>query len=138
MSRLKITLPTTWSDRSAENSNGSPTYIRHASARPGTLIVSHASYIGNSAVQLDDKGLIELATNLATSGGGQASSARNGNCKMGRFGSVTAVCPQSGSGKIWVLWNGTDCVLVTHYAQGEIDPNEASEAEQIVMDITVR
>ena len=136
-SRLKVSPLPTWSDKSRDNPQGPPTYIRHASANPGALQVSWASYTAAGAPpRMTDDGLIQLAMRLATGSGAQFVSRHNGNSSWGRFGCVVATTPQHRM-QIWVINSGPESVLVTHTGPNPPDEVEILEAEQIAMGILV-
>jgi hypothetical protein len=136
-SRLRVNLPPTWSDQSGEYPEGPPTYIRLASANPGALQISWASYTrAGPPPPITDEGLIQLATRLATSSGERVVSQKNGDSNWGRFGCVVAITPQQRL-QVWVINNGRDKILVTHTGPNPPDEAELSEADQIVMDIGV-
>jgi hypothetical protein len=98
------------------------------------LEVSWVSYTGDHKKKpsFDDEGLIKLATKLATSSGGMVKSTNIGDCKLGRFGFVVSESERPGWERVWVIWNGSDCVLATQCGSFPPDKEELKEAEEIV------
>ena len=56
----------------------------------------------------------------------------DGECAIGRFGSVVVAWPDCPRVQVWVLSNSRDFVLATHVCTGEPSENEVEEAEAIV------
>jgi hypothetical protein len=129
---LKVNLPPTWSDHSAENPNGPPTYLRDASDTPGPLQISWAWYNSGKEPNPTDQDLIELARRFESRVGGEVLSTTCGDCTIGRYGTAVFRAAEMPRIQVWLLSNGRDFVTVTHINPVEPDADEVAEAQSIV------
>lgn len=136
---LKVSLPWGWSDRSAENPDEPPTFVRDLSRVSGILQISPGLHAGGDQPGPSEGELKKLAEEFGSkSGFGEPLSSGSGRCKFGRFG--TAVFRAAGLARIqlWHLCNGKDFIFVTHKCSEEPDPAEVYEAQEIVQGLTLQ
>jgi hypothetical protein len=129
---LRINLPPTWSDHSAENPDGPPTYLRDSSDTPGPLQVSWAWYKSGKVPNPTDQDLIDLARASQKTFGGELLSTSSGACAIGRYGTVVLRTADMPRIQVWRLSNGRDIVTVTHICPVELEADEVAEAQLIV------
>lgn len=70
--------------------------------------------------------------------GGRIISEHSGVCSFGEFGTAVARGDSPRYFQVWVLSNNREFILVTHTCDTEPDPNEISEANEIVMMTTCK
>lgn len=139
MARLQVELPPDWSDVSAENPEGPPTFVRNSEDSSGALQISiQAEYTGGKIPNPTVEELIEFAEGVATSDQEAEIRGRsNGECRLGTYGTVLARTAEFSWIQVWVLSNGKDFVLATHFSVEEPSNEEVQEASWTVKNVAL-
>jgi hypothetical protein len=139
VARLKVELPPGWSDVSAEHPEGPPTFVRDAEDTTGALQISlQAEYTGGKVPDPTVDELIEFAEGVATSDQEAEIRGRSsGECRLGTYGTVLAQNVEFSWIQVWVLSNGKDFVLATHFSVDEPSNEEVQEASWTVKNVAL-
>jgi hypothetical protein len=136
--RAKIKLPEGWSDRSAENPGGPPTYLRDLSSVPGPLQVSIAFYRGGVVPNPSGEDLQKMCEEFGAQHSlGDLIESDCGTCELGMFGTAVFESAEYPRFQLWRVSNGRDFITVTHICPKSPDPVEVAEAQEIVRALTL-
>ena len=134
--RLKIILLDGWHE---QKNHGPATYRRATSSDPGALQFSFAQHRAGPLPNVGKVNLLEICRKMAGRlPGGRIISEHSGVCSFGEFGTAVARGDSPRYFQVWVLSNNREFILVTHTCDTEPDPNEISEAKEIVMMTTCK
>src|SRR5262249_49496063 len=131
--RLKIQLPTTWSQQS--NPNGPATFSRLGSS--SAFQVSWAEYSGGKLTDVTTDKLKGLATDFGQKQGfGEMLESSTGVCTFGMFGTAVFRSREHRI-QIWFISDGRDHIMATHISDPEPDASEIAEVQQIARSLAL-
>jgi len=138
MLSLQVHLLPGWSDVTAHNPDGGPTYIRHVHGMDNPLQVSYSMYRSGDIPNPSEGDLITLAQGLSQAiEPAELISTMSGPCTFGHFGSAVFCSPVFPRAQSWCLSNGKDVIRATHICGSLPAAEEIREAEWIVRRLTL-
>ncbi|HEY5771620.1 MAG TPA: hypothetical protein VIS75_03280 [Chitinophagaceae bacterium] len=136
LKKLKIVFPNGWTDISAENVDGPPTFINGRLNEPGVLQISTAEYVSGELPNPNYDDLITLSINIGLRNKfGEIIGKESGNCRYGKFGVVEFSGTDFPHISVWHLSNGKDFVFSTFICSKYPDSSELNDVRSILMSI---
>ncbi|MBE0535184.1 MAG: hypothetical protein IH624_05895 [Phycisphaerae bacterium] len=137
--QIHVVLPEGWRDYSADNPDGPTTFLRDASEVSGALQISVALHNGGPLPNPSKEDLVDMASSVGYEmQAGKLVETANGECAFGLLGSATFHSTTMPHTRIWYLSDGQDFVMATHICADVIDPQELSEAGEIVKGLVLQ
>ncbi len=132
--RLKIQLPTTWTQQN--NTDGPATFCREAST--SAFQVSWAEYRGGKLPDVTTDKLKEMATGFGEKKEfGEMLESSVGGCKFGSFGTAVFRSIEHPRIQIWFISDGRDHIMATHICDREPEASEVAEVQQIASSLAL-
>jgi hypothetical protein len=133
--RLKIQLPTTWSQ--VDNPDGPATFCREDGS--GAFQVSWAEYGGgNLPTDVTADGLKQMAERFGQSNGfGEMTESSSGSCRYGMFGTGVFRSTEHSRIQVWFVSDGRDHIMATHICSEPPGESEIAEARQIAASLAL-
>jgi hypothetical protein len=132
--RLKIELPTTWTQQS--NPDGPATFCRQGSS--SAFQVSWAEYRGGKLPDVTNDKLEGMATDFGQRHGfGEMLESSSGECRFGTFGTAVFYSAEYPRIQIWFISDGRDHIMATHICVVEPDAGEIAEVQRIADSLTL-
>jgi hypothetical protein len=138
MPTLRVHLPPRWSDVTADNPEGGPTYVCDSHGLANPLQVSYALYRGGPLPNPSEADLIALAEGVRQAfEQTELLKTASGPCDFGHLGTVVFRSPEFPHVQSWCLSNGRDFIRATHICEISPEPDEVQAAEWIVHKLTL-
>lgn len=133
--RLKIELPTTWSQ--VNQPGAAATFRRKDSS--GAIQVSWGEYRGGELpIVVTAEFLKEMAEKFGQETGlGQLTESSGGGCRYGMYGTGVFQSAEHPRSQVWFVSDGRNIIMATHICDEEPKQSEIAEAQQIAASLAL-